>query len=264
MPEPNTATEPKRPAAIDALTPTVRGEAHAPSIAMHPTRATWKDWAGPGALDPDPSDELTRDQLVAKLQAEGVKVDARDLVFWQGRGVLPYPVKRREGRTSHAYYAPWVADLVRELRRLQDKGRTLNEIRWDLIDMASRLGRIPHPLEANGTSALTGEADLATDTVSVSATDSGGATGSERADVVIYAITSPVISGQTTHALSGQVRTAQNVTVALVAAPKGLAHLATAIARMYEEQNGTKIARVEVGLTDEQGVSVAFAFSTTP
>lgn len=230
----------KQAMVIEAPTARARGAALAPTIAA---KATWRDWAGPETLEPDPSELLTRDELVTRLQGEGLKVTSHNLLSWQSRGFLPYPTKQRIGRASYAYYAPWVVDLVRELRRLQGEGKSLTEIRAHLLGMAQGRTGISHPLEATAGSRLTGQAELGVD---VSAADTGQIRGKESASIVVYPET--------------QTRTATNVTAALVAAPKGLTHIATAIARMYEEQFGTRIARVEIGMTDENGTPFSFVF----
>ncbi len=57
-----------------------------------PKRETWRDWMSPEA--PEPTELLSRDELVNQLRQEGIKVSAADLRNWQDDGIVPYGIRR--------------------------------------------------------------------------------------------------------------------------------------------------------------------------
>ncbi len=203
-----------------------------------PLRQTWRDWA-PDA--PEPDELLTRDELVERLRAEDVAVRPQDFLFWQRKGVLPYPVKRRSGTATTAYYARWVAGLVRELRRLQGQGYSLEEIR-------PRLRALARDLSSRQDASITGD----TPNVSVSVP-----TGTFRAihahDTLAVGVEEQVSVSRT----AGQ-------SAAIAVAPVGFGPIAAALARIYEEAYGARIRVVEIRLVDERGNPLAFSFPITP
>lgn len=96
-----------------------------------PKRETWEDWLPPegrdeGLLDAEPL--LTREELVAELNSVGHDVTARDLVYWQTRGVIPYPTRENRHGKSIAVYPRWMINLIHRLKSLQEEGRVLREI----------------------------------------------------------------------------------------------------------------------------------------
>jgi len=231
----------KKPQDITVLTPTIAGSGQLPNpSASAVAKETWKDWSGPGAKEFDPTELITRDELISTLREVGVEVDVKDLLFWQGRGVVPYPTKIRRGRLSYAYYAPWVSGLIYDLRLLQNEGKTLEEIGGILrgiAKMRSIKGYALRPLIAEDD--LHRQSKRETNEDDRVAEDHGALTFNETVTITRSA----------------------PVTIALSAAPKGFAHLAAAIAGIYEDEYGTKIKRVEIGLTDEHGGPLAFAFA---
>jgi DNA-binding transcriptional MerR regulator len=99
---------------------------------------------------------LTREDLVDRLRAEGVDVTPDAIALWQRRGLLPYPTKRRKGTATVGYYPAWVADLVRELRRLQAEGMKLEQI---VPHLRARANQIAKPVTvAVPVAAASGEA----------------------------------------------------------------------------------------------------------
>ena len=87
---------------------------------------TWRDWLPPN--EPEPP-LLTRAQVLARLESWRLDVTERDLRFWEAKGVLPRPVRRSHGGAVRAVYPDWYPPLVREVRRLQRFGFSLDRIR---------------------------------------------------------------------------------------------------------------------------------------
>ena len=76
--------------------------------------------AGPGLI--------TRQEVIEYLDEGGLDVTERDLRYWERENVLPRPQKQWHNGAVRAVYSPTIINLVRELRRLQGEGLTLNEI----------------------------------------------------------------------------------------------------------------------------------------
>ena len=95
-------------------------------VPTKPTRETWRDWEPIGA--PEPNELLTRDELLSRLQAEGVTVSADDLRNWQLAGVIPYGERRWHAGATRVLYPAWMVGTVRNLRRLQGEGYKLGQI----------------------------------------------------------------------------------------------------------------------------------------
>jgi len=196
---------------------------------MKPRQVTWVDWSNPDAEQP--TDLMTRDELVQALNREGVQVTVRDLAFWQSNGAIPYPLKRRIQGVTQGYYPPWFAELIRELRRLQEDGRKLSEIRPALHALAQNLSRQRH----------------------VSAHDQGRMTSTEHAH----------IQATTGHlSLKGLSAAVSSGSGTLSVSPSVFEPLATAIARAYRERYGTQITEVQIRLIDERGNPMDFSFQT--
>src|SRR5688572_2570521 len=77
---------------------TLKGGTHSLTGAV---RETWRDWQSDEAHEP--AVLLTRDELLQQLAAANVDVTEGDLLYWQRKGVIPYPVVKRIGRTGYAY-----------------------------------------------------------------------------------------------------------------------------------------------------------------
>ncbi len=94
-------------------------------------RETWIDWVPPegretALLDAEPL--LTRDELVSELQRGGDDVSARDIVYWQTRGVIPHPQRQRHRGATRGTYPQWAINTIHLLKRLQNEGYKLREI----------------------------------------------------------------------------------------------------------------------------------------
>jgi DNA-binding transcriptional MerR regulator len=121
-------------------------------------RETWLDWL---RLDMPEDEEkaiaraqpfLSKDHLLAQLADKGVKATARNLVFWQQRGVLPYPSKSRVGRSTIATYPSWMPTIIEALRFYRDTGVSLDRIQALMREMvANQYGR---PLTEEGKAAV--------------------------------------------------------------------------------------------------------------
>lgn len=96
-----------------------------------PNRETFRDWEAPDSHEPE-SHWITREDMLAALAREGIAITRDDLRSWQLNGIVPYGVSKwKEGR-KWTLYAPWMADLLRELRTQQAAGRSLDEIAMTL------------------------------------------------------------------------------------------------------------------------------------
>ncbi len=107
-----------------------------------PTKAkqeTWADWF------PDAEPKRTIDGLIELLEHMGVDCDATTLRYWQTKGVLPHPVKRWTGASTQALYPTIAAVFIAELRELQQRGFTLDEIAARLRGHAATM-REPDPI----------------------------------------------------------------------------------------------------------------------
>ncbi len=96
-----------------------------------PKRETWEDWLPPegrdeGLVAAEPM--FTRDELVTELHSLGHKVSPRDLVYWQTKGVIPYPVRQKRHGRSIAVYPAWMPQVIHTLRNLKEQGYALREI----------------------------------------------------------------------------------------------------------------------------------------
>jgi len=107
------------------------------TVDVGPSRPTWRDWLGHDA--PEPTEMLSREQLIDRLRADHINVTSATIALWQRRGLLPYPTKRREGTATIGYYPNWIATLVQELRRLQGSGLKLEQIGPHLRSLARQI-----------------------------------------------------------------------------------------------------------------------------
>lgn len=90
-------------------------------------KQTWRDWENPN--EPEPKDVLTRDELVGQLQRWREDVTERDLRLWEYRQLLPRPIRRSHRGAVRVVYPPWFPPLVRQVRRLQRRGHSLEQIK---------------------------------------------------------------------------------------------------------------------------------------
>ncbi len=189
--------------------------------ASKPKRETWRDWMSPEATEP--TELLSRDELVNQLRQEGIKVSAADLRNWQDDGIVPYGIRRWYQGATRTLYPPWMADTIRELRELQAAGKALPQIKQDLR-IAARQRTTPIPLAgtAIGTSSSTATLTLS---------------DSLRAEVT------------------------ETASVVKTPPPDIEAHLRQ-WAQAHEAVFGIKIARIDVSLVDERGHPLTFHFET--
>jgi len=212
-------------------------------------RRTWKDWAAPNA--PEQVQLLSRDELIEELRARGADVTNRDLLYWQNREVIPYPIRIRVDSTSVARYPPWMIDLVLRLRHLQAEGWKLQRLRPVMRQTAEALSSAVH----------------------IHAHDFGTATGTDAVQHIVAAPTAPAHGEalapevklgrvhQVSAVSSGEGGAGGTLTVAS-GAPAAFRSLADAFARSYEERYGVPISRVAVHLLDDGGNPVSFTFET--
>ena len=97
-----------------------------------PVRENWRGWLPEGTPDPDESELLTRDEVLAHVARLGAPVTDSEFRYWTSLGVLPGPVRRWFRGATRATYPGWAVPVVyaaRELRRrdvpLPDIGKRL-------------------------------------------------------------------------------------------------------------------------------------------
>jgi len=78
---------------------------------------------------PEPTDLITRDEVIARLRRRGVKVAARTLAHWESVGATPHPVRRWRDGAPRALYPDWVVDIAIQVPHfLRYEGLTLSEV----------------------------------------------------------------------------------------------------------------------------------------
>lgn len=88
---------------------------------------TWIDWMAPGT--PEPTELITRDEVIDRLLQRGVKIAARTLAHWESIGATPRPVRRWRDGAPRALYPDWVVDIAVQVPHfLRYEGLTLSEI----------------------------------------------------------------------------------------------------------------------------------------
>jgi len=97
-------------AAVEVMPTMPTTPARPPAKQPKPKRQTWQDWA-PDA--PAPETLLTREEVLARVAAEGAPVSGNQLRYLQRLELIPYPIRRRRGQAVRGFYPPWVVDLVR-------------------------------------------------------------------------------------------------------------------------------------------------------
>jgi len=196
------------------------------TVRVLPDKVSWRRWQ---AEDPiDPGELITRDELIRRLEAEGVDVTDADVTYWQRRGVIPYGERQWSGRVAHVYYPGWMVDIIRELRAQQAQGERLRFLRPRLSALAKELtSRHRH----------------------VGRNDVGRMTGVERAEVRA----ATVHPGGTAHSLAAEVHGTSSASADLTVAYSPIAYHAMEIARIYEQGGAPRIKRAEVRLIDERG-----------
>ena len=110
------------------------------------SKGSWLDWLPSeerqdAMADAEPL--LTRDELVADLQRLGHEVTARDLIFWQTKGVVPYPVREKRRGRSVAVYPRWMPQIIHILKGLQEQGYALREIAPLMRDVVAQTFAYP-------------------------------------------------------------------------------------------------------------------------
>jgi DNA-binding transcriptional MerR regulator len=95
-------------------------------VAAKPKRITWRDWMPEGS--PEPQTLLTRDEFLARLNAQNVNVDESDLRYWEYSGILPRAIKKWHENANYVFYPRWMLQTVTLLRGLRDAGLPLRDI----------------------------------------------------------------------------------------------------------------------------------------
>lgn len=89
-------------------------------------RETWQQWQAPGVIEPP---LVTREELLNTLDRLGLNdINERALRFWETKGVIPTPVRRRFNGATRALYPLWMVNLVFSLRHLQSRGFALDAL----------------------------------------------------------------------------------------------------------------------------------------
>ncbi len=90
---------------------------------------TWRDLLPEEARDIPAADLFTRAQLSEALARVNIKVSPEDLRYWEREGILPRGVRQWHDGASRSVYPGWYANLIFHLRKLQQRGYTLEQIR---------------------------------------------------------------------------------------------------------------------------------------
>ena len=98
---------------------------------MTTVKETWKDWLGPD--EPEPDQLFTRQEIADRantlIGSMGKHVRAGDLRLWEQLGILPRGIRRGHQGAARNLYPDWTADLVQQIRLLQNQGYSLEEIK---------------------------------------------------------------------------------------------------------------------------------------
>lgn len=111
-------------------------------------RETWRDWLRAAGI-PEPTDLITRAELLEQLAGRNIPVDERTLRHWENRGALPRPVRQWHRESTQALYPPWMAEVVVSIAQLRDHlplRRTIGYGRPLVVDIA-RLHAEAHQTE---------------------------------------------------------------------------------------------------------------------
>ncbi len=136
-------------------------------------KETWRDWF------PDSEPKFPIGKLLELTHAMDIEpVDRSTLRFWQKIGLIPHPVRRRNGTGTIAMYPAVALAVIERIRNLQKAGLTLKEVRPLLRGMVATWND-PDPLSMKPTliEAARKQADLAgvpVDHVTVTFTDTAG------------------------------------------------------------------------------------------
>lgn len=88
---------------------------------------TWLDWMPEGAPEPD---LLSRDELLEALRIErGIELTPASFHHYRKIGLLPRPIRRRHEGVTQAVYPDWFIGAIAHLKHLQERGRTLEQIK---------------------------------------------------------------------------------------------------------------------------------------
>jgi len=141
----------------------------------HPVtvKETWRDWF-PESEPKFPIGKLL--DLTHDMDIE--PVDRSTLRFWQKIGLIPHPVRRRDGTGTIAMYPAVALAVIERIRNLQKAGLTLKEVRPLLRGMVATWND-PDPLSMKPAliEAARKHAELAgvrVDHVTVTFTDTAG------------------------------------------------------------------------------------------
>lgn len=110
---------------------------------------TWREWVG-DAGDPP---ELSRVEVLARIESLGLRFDLRTLRYWTTLGVLPRPTTLGKSGTAGSY-PEWIIDLIFQARRLQTSGLSLEQIRprmrFEAVQLAGHYRNRPEGVEELG------------------------------------------------------------------------------------------------------------------
>lgn len=93
-----------------------------------PPNETWRGWLPDEIPSPDDDELITRDQLLAIVNDQGIKISVSDLRYWERLGVVPRPVRKWHNGATRALYPTQMITAIKEVRRLQRHGLSLGEI----------------------------------------------------------------------------------------------------------------------------------------
>jgi len=112
-----------------------------------PTRQTWQEWVPGAPAHPDDLPLLTRQEVLATTERLGVTpaVDERTLRYWEAAGIVPRPTLDYTSRGARAKYPWWMPDLLWHVRRYQEMGMSIEQLRKRIPAEARLLSCKPFP-----------------------------------------------------------------------------------------------------------------------
>lgn len=98
---------------------------------------TWSGW------DTPTDGWITRDDLKSELGKRGLTVKDATLSFWQRRGAIPIPGRRRIGRATHAIYPPaFVDEFAQFLTTPRSRASKIQTLQQRVRELEQRIAEL--------------------------------------------------------------------------------------------------------------------------
>jgi DNA-binding transcriptional MerR regulator len=200
--------------------------------AKAPPKETWRDLMPVEAPEVKPENLFTREDISRTLDRYGIRVTPSDLRYWENRGILPRSIRQWHSGAVRAVYPYWYLNLVVNLRRMQDAGYTLAQIKRRLrahadVLVGKELQDIFYDLDPPITDLKSFEEYKAWEPVHIPTHDR---------------VTGPDELGLTYQTLWGLMR----------------------LARQHERFTGVPSTRVDITIVDEEGKGTTYSYPVKP